>query len=117
MPARSISLASPATVNGAPRSETKMKGDCGLALQYPQCSQFITEQRVRAGGSTLDAANVKRRAFKFHIRPLQFAKLTGPQAMPEANQDHCAVPGTVTVALGSFDQLLDFALCQMLTRS
>ena len=37
--------------------------------------------------------------------------------MSEADQDHRAIPGTVTVALGSFDQLFDFALGQMLTRS
>ena len=32
MPARSIGLVSPATVNGAPLSETKLKGRFGLAL-------------------------------------------------------------------------------------
>jgi hypothetical protein len=37
--------------------------------------------------------------------------------MSEADQDHRAIPGTGTVALGSFDQLFDFALGQMLTRS
>jgi hypothetical protein len=60
---------------------------------------------MRAGCSTLGTADVKGRAFKFHVRPLKLAKLTGPQAMPEANQDHCAISGTVTVALGNFDQL------------
>jgi hypothetical protein len=37
--------------------------------------------------------------------------------MPEADQDHGAIPGPVTVALGSFDQLIDFPFGQMLTRS
>jgi len=44
MPARSISLARPATVNGAPLSETKVKADFGLALQCPGARKFIPEQ-------------------------------------------------------------------------
>ena len=38
--ARSISLASPETANGAPLSETKVKADVGLALQCPQRPQI-----------------------------------------------------------------------------
>jgi hypothetical protein len=33
------------------------------------------------------------------------------------DQDHCAIFGTVTVALGGFDQLLGFALGEMFARS
>ena len=40
MPARSTSLARPATVNGAPLSETKVKADFGLALQCPGAPQI-----------------------------------------------------------------------------
>src|SRR5450759_3258844 len=72
---------------------------------------------MRAGCPTLGAADMEGRAFKFHVRPLQLAKLAGPQAMPEADQDHCAVPGTVTIASGSLDQFFDLALGQMFTRS
>ena len=42
-PARSIGLVSPATVNGAPLSETKVKADLAARFSNPQRSQFIPE--------------------------------------------------------------------------
>jgi hypothetical protein len=45
MPARSISLPRPATVNGAPLSETKVKAGLAARFSNPQRSQFIRSSR------------------------------------------------------------------------
>jgi hypothetical protein len=89
------------------------KGRFGLAFQDAQGTHFITKQRMCGRFSALGSTDVQVRSFKFHVGPLQLSEFTGPQPMAEANQDHSAVSGAMAVALGRFDQLLNFALCEM----
>ena len=65
-------------MNGAPRSLTKMNGDLVVALQHPERAQFVTKQRVRGRRAVLCPAQVQGGGLKFHVGPLQFAKLAGP---------------------------------------
>ena len=71
---------------------------------------------MRSRCSTFGAADVKGRGLKLHVCPLQFTELTGTQPVPKRNQDHGRVPVAVAVVLSCRNQLLDFALGQMLTR-
>ena len=45
--------------------------------------------------------------------PAQRAKLGGPQAVPEGEQDHGRIAMTVPVAARGLDQALDFGLDQI----
>ena len=51
------------------------EGRLGVALQRPQCPQFIAQQRMGAGLPALGPAQVQRAGLKLHVGPLQFAQL------------------------------------------
>jgi hypothetical protein len=92
------------------------KGRRGLALERPQSPQLIARERVRRGLAALRPAQMQIAGFELNIGPLQAAKLTGAQAMPESHQDHGTIAQAPAIALGGSDELVHLALGQMLAR-
>src|SRR5262249_32658427 len=74
----------------------------------------ITMQGVRARGLVLDPADVEHSAIEVHLVPAEIAGLGRTQTMSERDQDHGGVPMALTVSLGSIDQGIDLAGCQVL---
>ena len=110
MPARSISLAKPEVENGAPRSLTNMKGDLASRFKALNARNSSPRSGCVARCPALGPTEVQGAGLEFNVAPLKAAKLSGPQAMPEGNQDHRGIPLPPAIALGGLDQLFDFTL-------
>jgi hypothetical protein len=50
------------------------------------------------------------RALKLNRGALQLAQFRNPQAMPEGNQNHCAIALSLAIAFGSFNQPFNLKL-------
>jgi len=59
-----------------------------LTLQAPQRPQLIAKERVRAWRPILHPPHVQHRAIEVDLVPAQVADLSGPEPMPEGDQDH-----------------------------
>jgi hypothetical protein len=114
--ARSIMRASPAVVNGDPRSLTKTKGDAGLSRS--------SRRRERSSspwigwvprGAVLDPADVQGCAGEVNLVPTQVADLGSPQPVPVGEEDHRRVTMAVTVVPRGLEQGLDLAWGQVLS--
>lgn len=78
-PARSISLARPETVNGAPRSEVKMKGDWPLFFFRVRRALSSSPSRgVCTGYPALGSAEMQGAGLKLNIGPLKPAQFRSP---------------------------------------
>ena len=88
-------------------------GSLALPLEPPQGSQFITSERMGAGGAVLDATDVENGGAKFDLIPAQVAQFGCAQPVPEGDQDHRRIPMPMPVRFGCFDQGLDLARRQV----
>jgi hypothetical protein len=88
-----------------------------VALQPPQRAQFVAEDRMGAGRTLLDPADVQGRGFKVHLIPPQIDQFGHPQTMPVGHQHHGRVPVAVAVALRHRDQPLNLMLGEVLARA
>jgi hypothetical protein len=80
-----------------------------LPLEPPQGSQFITPERMSAGGAILDPADVEDGGAEPNLIPAQVAQFGRSQPVPKGDQDHGGVPVPVPICLGGLDQSLYFA--------
>jgi hypothetical protein len=85
-----------------------------LPLEPPQGSQFITPERMSAGGAILDPADVEDGG-AVDLIPAQVAQFGRSQPVPEGDQDHGGVAVPVPVCLGGLKQGLYFGRRQVLS--
>ena len=88
-----------------------------LALKPPQGSQFITDDRMRAGCTLLGPADVQRGRPKVDLIPSKVHQLGNPQAMSVGHEDHRSIPVAVAVARGGLHEPLDLGLGQIFAGS
>ena len=101
---------------GLPRSDENVRGSSLLTLETPQSAYFVALQWMNAWGAALGPADVHAACPQFNLVPLQVAQLRGPQAVPEADQDHGGVAVSVAAVLARRShQALDLAHGQILT--
>jgi hypothetical protein len=86
---------------GLPRSDENVRGSSLLTLETPQSAYFVALQWMNAWGAALGPADVHAACPQFNLVPLQVAQLRGPQAVPEADQDHGGVAVPIAAELAS----------------
>jgi len=72
-----------------------------LALEASQRPQLIAQDRMRAGSALLDPADVQGGCFGLDLILTKGDQFGGPQAVPEADQDHGSVPMSQRVPLAA----------------
>src|SRR5262249_47785035 len=89
-----------------------------VALQWPQCSQFRSMQRVNALDPAFSSIHMKATIPQINLSPSQGAEFSGSKSMPICQEDRrcipSAIPSTVACCL---DQPINLFLGQILPYS
>ena len=79
-----------------------------------ECSHLSTGERMRAGRSVLNPANMQGCGSEVDLFPAQIADLRCSQSMPKRKQHHEAIAGALPIPALAIDQLLDLTSGEML---
>ncbi|SRR6266566_436682 len=79
-----------------------------------ECSHLSTGERMRAGRSVLNPANMQGCGSEVDLFPAQIADLRRSQSMPKRKQHHEAIAGALPIPALAIDQLLDLTSGEML---